>query len=38
MGILGMSDRLKDPEASVEMLRIYNDWLMGFCSLRRSVY
>jgi uncharacterized protein len=31
-GILGMSDRLKDPEASVEMLRIYNDWLMGFCS------
>src|SRR5260370_19223223 len=31
-GILGMSDRLKDEEASVEMLRIYNDWLRSFCS------
>ncbi len=30
-GILGMSDRLKDPEASVEMLRVYNDWLSEFC-------
>jgi predicted TIM-barrel fold metal-dependent hydrolase len=30
-GILGMSDRLKDPVASVEMLRIYNDWLVDFC-------
>lgn len=31
-GILGMSERLGDREASVEMLRIYNDWLVGFCS------
>src|SRR5271156_6665679 len=31
-GILGMSDRLKDEVASVEMLRIYNDWLRSFCS------
>jgi uncharacterized protein len=31
-GILGMSARLRDPEASVEMLRIYNDWLEDFCS------
>lgn len=31
-GILGMSDRLKDEEASVVMLRIYNDWLKDFCA------
>lgn len=35
-GILGMSDRLKDPEASVEMLRVYNDWLSEFCAYAPS--
>src|SRR5260370_3514070 len=32
-GILGASSRLNDKAASNEMLRIYNDWLKGFCSL-----
>ena len=27
-GVLGSSGRLNDPEAAVEMLRIYNDWLL----------
>lgn len=31
-GILGMSERLRDDEASVEVLRIYNDWLSSFCA------
>ena len=31
-GVLGSSGRLNDPEAAVEMLRIYNDWLHDFCS------
>lgn len=35
-GILGMAERLKDPEASVEMLRVYNDWLSEFCSYAPS--
>lgn len=30
-GILGSSGRLGDPEAAVEVLRIYNDWLHDFC-------
>src|SRR4030095_10249242 len=30
-GILGSSGRLNDPEAALEMLRIYNDWLHDFC-------
>ncbi|HVN29531.1 MAG TPA: amidohydrolase family protein [Candidatus Binataceae bacterium] len=30
-GILGASMRLKDDEASTEMIRIYNEWLAGFC-------
>ena len=30
-GVLGSSGRLNDGEAAVEMLRIYNDWLHGFC-------
>ena len=29
-GILGSSTRMGDPEASVEMIRIYNDWLADF--------
>ncbi len=31
-GILGACTRLNDPEASGEMFRIYNDWLVDFCS------
>ena len=30
-GVLGSSGRLNDPEAAIEMLRIYNDWLHDFC-------
>ena len=30
-GVLGSSGRLNDPEAALEMLRIYNDWLHDFC-------
>ena len=33
-GILGASSRVNDPEASVEMLRIYNDWLADFCEAK----
>ena len=29
-GVLGSSGRLNDPEAAIEMLRIYNDWLARF--------
>ncbi len=31
-GILGGASRLNDREAANEMLRIYNDWLVEFCS------
>ena len=31
-GILGASQRLNDPPAAEEMLRIYNDWLAEFCA------
>ena len=30
-GVLGASLRLEDPEASTEVLRIYNEWLDSFC-------
>jgi uncharacterized protein len=30
-GILGASMRINDDEAATEMLRIYNEWLAGFC-------
>ena len=30
-GILGSSTRMNDPEAAVEMIRIYNDFLADFC-------
>ena len=29
-GILGATSRLNDPEAAVEVVRIYNEWLAGF--------
>src|SRR5881296_595234 len=31
-GILGATGRMNDSEAAVEMMRIYNEWLAGFCS------
>lgn len=31
-GILGAASRLNDRDAANTMLRIYNDWLVGFCS------
>lgn len=31
-GILGAAMSMNDPEAGNETLRIYNDWLKGFCS------
>ena len=30
--ILGAAQRLRDPEAEIEMMRIYNEWLAGFCA------
>ena len=30
-GILGASMRMNDPEAAVEAIRIYNEWLADFC-------
>src|SRR6185436_9643940 len=31
-GVLGATSRLSDPEAAVEVMRVYNDWLADFCS------
>src|SRR5246127_368542 len=31
-GILGTTGRMNDPEAAVEVMRIYNEWLADFCS------
>jgi len=31
-GILGATSRINDDEAAGEMLRIYNEWLAGFCN------
>jgi predicted TIM-barrel fold metal-dependent hydrolase len=31
-GVLGATGRLNDGEAAVEVIRIYNEWLAGFCS------
>ncbi len=33
-GILGAGQRLNDPAAAIEMMRIYNDWLADFCATR----
>src|ERR1700726_1230007 len=37
-GVLGASMRLKDDEAATEMLRIYNQWLAGFCRTHPDRY
>ncbi len=31
-GILGAANRLNDPEAAAEVMRIYNSWLADFCA------
>ena len=31
-GILGATGRMSDPDATVEVMRIYNEWLADFCS------
>jgi hypothetical protein len=31
-GILGATGRMNDPEAVVEVMRVYNEWLADFCS------
>ena len=33
-GVLGATGRLQDPEAAVEVVRLYNEWLAGFCTAR----
>ena len=35
-GILGATGRLNDPEAAVEVMRIYNEWLADFCASHRE--
>jgi predicted TIM-barrel fold metal-dependent hydrolase len=37
-GILGSTIRLNDEEAATEMLRIYNEWLAGFCRTHPDRY
>src|SRR3970282_1190694 len=31
-GVLGATGRLNDPDAAVEVMRVYNEWLAEFCS------
>jgi len=37
-GILGTTRRLGDPEAAVEVMRIYNEWLADFCDTHPDRY
>jgi uncharacterized protein len=37
-GILGTTGRMNDPEAAVEVMRIYNEWLAGFCATHPERY
>jgi predicted TIM-barrel fold metal-dependent hydrolase len=37
-GILGATGRMNDPEATVEVMRIYNEWLADFCATHRDRY
>src|SRR5688572_18709616 len=32
-GVLGATGRLNDPDAAVEVMRVYNEWLAEFCSV-----
>ena len=37
-GILGTTGRMNDPEAAVEVMRIYNEWLADFCATHPDRY
>ena len=37
-GILGAAQRLNDPEAATEVMRIYNEWLDAFCKAHPERY
>ncbi len=37
-GVLGTTGRLNDPEAAVEVMRIYNEWLADFCARHPARY
>ena len=37
-GILGATGRMNDPEATVEVMRIYNEWLADFCARHPERY
>src|SRR2546425_12746859 len=37
-GVLGTTGRMNDPEAAVEVLRVYNEWLADFCSAHPDRY
>src|SRR5438876_10608977 len=37
-GVLGTTGRMNDPEAAVEVLRVYNEWLADFCSTHPGRY
>jgi predicted TIM-barrel fold metal-dependent hydrolase len=37
-GILGTTGRMNDPEAAVEVTRVYNEWLADFCTTHPERY
>jgi predicted TIM-barrel fold metal-dependent hydrolase len=37
-GILGTTGRMSDPEAAVQVMRIYNEWLADFCATHPERY
>ncbi|HEV8597002.1 MAG TPA: amidohydrolase family protein, partial [Candidatus Dormibacteraeota bacterium] len=37
-GILGATSRMNDPDATVEVMRIYNEWLADFCATHPDRY
>lgn len=37
-GVLGATSRLNDPEAAVEVMRVYNEWLADFCATHPERY
>ncbi len=37
-GILGTTGRMNDPEAAVEVMHIYNEWLADFCATHPDRY
>ncbi len=37
-GVLGTTGRMNDPEAAVEVMRVYNEWLADFCATHPDRY